>query len=178
MATTLSIEEAAPTSQPAIPGASADVSVALVWRRIESYVAHRWSPRDVVVIAEGPGDWRPPLKPFVSTTVEIWRDGAWSVSEAALSPLGGLNFAEAGTYRISGVAGADNSPPSDVVEAASRLACFFAEARSSVSGAFAQSESIEGLGSFTYAPPTAVARAIVYSGAADLLRPYRELGGR
>lgn len=178
MATTLEVQESAPAVYPAIPEAPAAISAALVWRRIESYVACRWTPRTLLIVAEGPGDWRPPIKPFTLATIEIWGDGVWSPGDATPTPLGGLALSASATYRISGVAGGDNAPTPDVLEAARRLACFLSEAREQASAAFLQSESLEGIGSFTYAQPTVVARALIYSGAADLLRPYREHGNR
>ncbi len=41
-----------------------------VWQRIESYIAHRFTPRAVIWTVEGEGDWTPPLTPVTSLTAE------------------------------------------------------------------------------------------------------------
>src|SRR3546814_1950270 len=67
-ATTIKQTEALPASYPDVTPyphrpvenggvTDAEIDPALVWQRIESYIAYRWSEREVVWIVEGSGDW-------------------------------------------------------------------------------------------------------------------------
>lgn len=175
-AATLSEREAAPEAYPATPsgltGPAAAADPAAVWARIEAWTAWRWSERAVTWIAEGPGEWRPRLHPFDLSTAEIWNGDDWQTIEPARTPLGGWDLGY-GTYRFAGTAGTDDDPPAAVVEAWRRLATYSGKRESRAPGASASSIAIGELSERMERAPEWLARALVNSGAADLLRPYR-----
>lgn len=180
MAATLKITENTPETYPAIElpfEAPNDEFVPALWRRIESYIRHRWGERDVVFIVEGPGDWTPPMEPATIETVESWRADAWETATLSPSPLGGYVLDGAGPYRFTGAAGSDETPPGDVQEAFRRLAQFFVSVTTAAPAAgLATAFTIDEL-RVELSSPNAAARAIQHSGAGDLLRRYRKLGG-
>jgi hypothetical protein len=152
---------------------------AIVWQRIESFIAWRWSARDVVWIVEGCGEWHPPLTPVTINTVEIWAgvDEWIEATDLSPSPYGGYFLPSPGPYRITGIAGNDDADvPEVVAEAVKRLSAYMA-ARPGTAGAYRTSVEIGGGGiSETIARDEAwQARAIPNSGAGDLLRPYRRV---
>lgn len=182
MAATIKETEATPGAWPATPsGLSAKAAAlepAMIWGRLEAWTAWRWSSRAVVWIAEGPGEWVPPLSPATIATVEGWTGSAWAAVTLNRSPLGGYDLPAEGPYRFTGTAGGGTLPEA-VAEAFRRLAEYSAEGTASggfnglpgaSSGTFALGEGMSK--SFDRAP-TWLARAMVNSGAADLLRPYR-----
>lgn len=175
--TTLRIVEEAPEAWPAAPTGLSTAAVAIapevIWRRIESWIAWRWGPRACIFIAEGGcGPWKAPLCPFTVATVEAWGGDAWSAVTLPADPLGGVQLGSAGYYRFSGTLGADEEPPEDVLEAYRRLAEYLSE-RHGVDGSSSRSVELGGLRESYERAPTWLARAMSYSGAADLLRAYR-----
>lgn len=145
-----------------------------IWQRIEAWCAHRWTPREVVWIVEGPGEWVPPLTPATVTIVEIWSGGEWTEAFPAPSPLGGFMLHGKGPYRITAEVGADNPPPEIVLEAYDRLDAYLAAEAGGVPGASSYSMSVgSDISESIKRRPDHVARAIHNSGAADLLRQYR-----
>jgi hypothetical protein len=143
--------------------------LATAWQRIESYIAWRYSVRDVQWTVEGCGDWLPPLKPATIETVEQWRNEAWEAATVPPSPLGGYCL-PGGTYRLTGTCGPADVPEI-VAEAVKRLAEHMA-ATTGANGAGLRTENIDGVWSGEF-DSRAKARALVDSGAADLLRNYR-----
>ena len=177
MVTTIKQTEAAPGSYPTIDttgwsAAAAALSQDMIWQRLEAYMAHRFSQRDVTWIVEGPGDWVPPLTPATVTAVECWTDGdGWQAVTPEASPLGGYALEGDGPYRITATVGG-GTVPAAVTEAFRRLAEYMA-AKPGKPGA--TSESI-GAGSISLRhrrSPSWMAQAIQNSGAGDLLRTYR-----
>jgi hypothetical protein len=150
---------------------------AAVWQRIESYIAHRWTPRDVTWIVEGRGEWTPPLTPATIDLIEVWSGhDEWQPLTLSPSPLGGYVLPGCGPYRFSGVV-ADGSPlpdpPAVVLEAFRRLAEYMA-AKPGEAGAREHGVNIGGDLSETISRNEAwQARAMQNSGAGDLLRSYR-----
>lgn len=182
MATTIKQTEAIPASYPVAPSglstAAAALDADMIWERIEGYIVHRWTERAIVWVSEGPGEWCPPLTPATISTVEIWNGTAWETCTAPDSPLGGYWLSGTGPYRFTGTVGAGDVPAA-VAEAFKRLAEYSAEVSefNMVKGRAGMSSHSVELGSsikesFDRAP-TWVARAMINSGAADLLRPYR-----
>jgi hypothetical protein len=117
------------------------------------------------------------LSPATSTTAEVWAGGEWS--EVILQPApDGYCLAAEGPYRITATVGG-GSVPEAVLEAFRRLAEYSAEigAYGSWKGpAGAHSHNFnmsEGVSLSVDRTPVWAARALVNSGAADLLRPYR-----
>lgn len=175
MAETLKQVETVAT-YPAAPAGLSDAAAALdpnfIWARIEAYIAHRWSVRDVVWTVEGEGPWEAPLSPASLESVEVWESGAWADCTPAASPWGGYDLPGDGPYRITAKVGA-GPVPAAAQEAFRRLAEYLADTddRAGVSN---YSVNMGGAVQESYdRAPTWVARAMINSGAADLLRPHR-----
>jgi hypothetical protein len=174
MPTIIAEHEAHPTSWPAIPVDGLDLaSRAAVWRRIESFIALRVAPREAIYTVAGPGAWRPRLRPFEIDLVEQWGADGWeTVTGLAPEPLGGVELG-CGTYRITASIGSFGAPPADVLEAARRLASY----QLGMAGIGADVGRKElNIGELRVSSERWPARALQLSGAADLLRPYRDLG--
>lgn len=167
MAVTIEIEEAAPASYPLID----DNAQPVAWSRIEAWINTRWPAREVVFFVQDDGTWIPPLKPFVATSYERWKSGEWETFTPEPSPLG-VVVQGADEYRVIGTAGDDTDPPEIVIEAVRRLAAYLDETDkypgSSKSGYNVGPVSID-----VERSPSWMAKAMAYSGAADLLRAYR-----
>lgn len=177
MTTLRIIEDFAEAEWPARPVGLSTKATAIepevIWRRIEAWIAWRWGLRPAAFIVEGGcGSWRPPLYPLVATTVEAWNGEGWEAVTLAADPLGGLKLGSATHYRIAGALGIDDTPPEDVCEAYRRLAGYFSRTERHP-GASAFTDEIGSLRQVEDRAPTWLARALTYSGAADLLRPYR-----
>ncbi|WP_054301957.1 hypothetical protein [Gemmobacter sp. LW-1] len=182
MAVTIKQAEAIPATYPDSPeGLSADAAAldaAMIWQRIEAWIAHRWTARAVVWTVEGPGEWVPPLTPATVQTVEAWQADAWVEVFPPPSPLGGYVLACDVPYRITATVGS-GTPPAAVLEAFRRLAEYMAEdvkpsMRMGRAGVSSMSYSIGSAIDVKFdRNPAWMARALVNSGAGDLLRPYR-----
>lgn len=118
MAVTLKQIEAIPANYPAAPAglsvAAAALEPAMIWQRIESYIAHRWTARAVIWTVEGPGDWEAPLTPAILGLVEVWTGTAWAAVTLTASPLGGYALPAEGPYRISASVGVGIAPKSPI----------------------------------------------------------------
>lgn len=170
--------EAVPAHWPAVPDGLSPEAAALdpgmVWGRIEAYLAHRWSAREVVWIIEGESgdEWMPPLGPLVSWAAAHWSGTAWVAMTLEAGPLG-LVLPASGTFRVTATIGADDATPqAPVLEAYRRLAEYMAE-EVTRHGVASHSLSEGNLSENFERMPAWRARALQYSGAADLLRPYR-----
>jgi hypothetical protein len=167
MVEVLSEVEGEPASYPALPG-SFSVDLATVWRRLEGWIAHRWNERTVTWVVQGPGVWRPRLQPATVDTSEVWKDGGWVTTTLDPAPLG--YELDARTYRIAATVGSTGDPPDIVLIAGQRLAEFLDQA----GGDPSQGHTSVSDGDFSYSRPAGwAARAMHYSGAADLLRGFR-----
>jgi hypothetical protein len=144
----------------------------MLWQRLESYIAWRFSERSVTWIAEGPGEWLPPLNPAVVSTVELWADEAWQVTTLSLSPLGGYMLPGCGPYRFTATIGGGGDPPAGVLEAYRRLAEYLAAVKLRP-GVRSESVHAGDIEVKTMRSLTAIAEALQNSGAADLLRTWR-----
>lgn len=198
MAETMRTIEAIPESWPVIPETaliqvqdSNGQPVAIgdqswVWQRIESYCAHRWTPREVTWLVQGDGIWTPPLWPATITKVEHWSSD-WAARVVDISPWGGIVL-RGDAHRITAIVGADNPAPPAVIKAAARLTNYLMQQidpqdpdlwatsmRWIVTPEMKDGETAPGhktQESYTR-PADYIAKALQYSGAADLLRPYR-----
>ena len=179
MAITVSEIEGAPAAWPVVTAYARaatldpyepDVSNAAVWQRIEAWVSTRWTARNVVYLAEGPGDWKSRLYPFTPTKTEVWAGTGWIDAVLAPTPFGDLYLAQDHAYRITGTVGDDSTPPDVVQEAWRRLHSYM------VGNASATLDGLARHSSDTHEAPRGFgAKAMQLSGAADLLRPYRGL---
>jgi hypothetical protein len=111
MAVTIKQTESTPDQYPAIPDlttAAQVTDVSVIWSRIEAYIAHRFSQRDVQWTVEGPGEWCPPLMPAAIETVEVWSGaGEWESVTLDPSPLGGYWLPATGRFsRLHAASGA------------------------------------------------------------------------
>ena len=174
MVETVKQVEAVPASYPATPDGLSIAATALdhnaVWQRIEAYIAHRWTVREVIWTVEGEGDWTPPLSPATITTAEKWESNTWVTVTLPDGPYG-YCLPSDGPYRITANVGA-GSVPAPVSEAFRRLAEYLAPGERHPGSASFKT----GLASIDLEEtraPTWVAKAMQLSGAADLLRPYR-----
>jgi hypothetical protein len=180
MATLLKQAEAGAT-YPAPPSGlsakAAALDAAVIWQRIEAYIAQRFTARAVVWTVEGPGEWEPPLAPATIEAVEVWAGEEWSEVFPAPSPLGGYTLASEGPYRVTATVGGGDVPAA-VTEAFRRLAEYSSEVgeQGLLKGRAGASSNDAELGSIKQSfqrSPNWIARAMINSGAADLLRPYR-----
>ena len=140
---------------------------AQIWQRIESYVSHRWTPREVVwtLFGNGGDEFTPRLTPMVSHVARFWGD-QWEGLTLDNGPLG-LILPFCGTYQITAQVGAGDVPAA-VSEAFKRLH----EYTRGISDSF-KNEAAMRTDSDTEMVTNWTGRALQLSGAADLLRPYR-----
>ncbi|MDJ0979258.1 MAG: hypothetical protein QNI87_12095 [Erythrobacter sp.] len=175
MAETIDETEAVPLDYPDTPSGLSTAAAALdanaIWQRIEAYTAHRYTDREVTWLVEGKGHWGFPLTPATLSSAERWTGEAWEAVTLSAGPYG-YCLPDEGPYRIIADVGA-GTVPAAVSEAFRRLAEYLADDtdRAGVSdymvnmgGAIQESYKRN---------PAWTARAMQYSGAADLLRPYR-----
>ncbi|UOM34859.1 hypothetical protein [Acuticoccus sp. I52.16.1] len=166
LAMTISEDEAIPATYPTTDGTD------WAWQRIEHYVAHRWTTRDVVWVVEGPGEWVPRLCPATVETVEEWDGSTYNTVSVSTGRLGGLILPRCGTWRITCEVGGGTVPDA-VMQAHSRLVAYLAD-QEDRAGVTRYDADLGGAIRESYDRPAAwVAKALQYSGAADLLRPYR-----
>lgn len=172
--------EAAPEAFPAVPDGLSTAAAALnsdaIWQRIEGYVAHRWSEREVVWVVEGPGEFRMDLTPAVVSNYQIWRGSSYGSITLYPGPLDGLDLTEDGPYRITADVGA-GPVPADAQEAFRRVAEYFAAEAGRRPGASSHAFTLGdgGLSESYERSPNWLARALINSGAGDLLRRYRRV---
>ena len=179
MAVTLKQTESAPESYPStVEGEESEPANAEVaWQRIESYIAWRWTEREVVWIVEGPGEWVPPLTPTTIETVEFWSSAdEWETANLTPSPLGGYYLPATGPYRFSGTVGVDDSDvPAAALEAFRRLSAYLIATNGS-KGTTSRSVTTGSVSIRTTTDEAVAARGLINSGAGDLLRSYRRAG--
>jgi hypothetical protein len=168
--------EAVPAAYPDAPaGLSAEAAALdadMIWARIENYTAHRWTEREVVwtLLGSGGDEWHPRLTPVVSRVAHFWGD-QWEALTLLDGPLG-ICLPFDGTYRITAQVGGGDVP-APVLEAFRRLAEYLAD-ETDRAGTSDYSVNMGGAIQESYERnPAWVARAMQYSGAGDLLRPYR-----
>jgi len=179
-AITIQQTEAAPNSYPDAPSGLSTAAQALdadmIWQRIEAYLTHRWTERSVTWIAEGPGEWVPPLVPATIATVEVWSSAdEWETATIAASPLGGYFLPATGPYRFTGTVGSGSpapTVPAAVDEAFRRLAEYMA-ADVGTAGATSEQTNVGPITLSHRRSASWMAMAMQNSGAGDLLRPYR-----
>ena len=137
-----------------------------IWQRIESYIAYRYTPRQVVWTVEGEGDWTPPLAPTIVDTVQKWESGAWVSVSLPEGPYG-YCLPSDGPYRITATVGGGEVPAS-VEGAFKRLH----EYTRGIDDNF-KNEAAMRSGYDTEYVANWAAKSLQLSGAADLLRNYR-----
>lgn len=171
--------EAVPASYPAAPSGLSIQAAALeataIWQRIEAYTKTRYTARQVVWTLEGCEglDWTPPLSPVASYSAQKWESGLWVTVTIPEGPIG-LCLPSDGIFRVTAQVGA-GTPPGAINEAFRRLAEYVSD-EPDRAGVSSYSVNMGNAVQESYQRSAAhVARAIQYSGAADLLRPYRRL---
>ena len=174
MVDVFSEDESEPSAYPAKPSglstAATVIDKAVIWQRIEAYISHRWATRNVQWVLGGPGVWVPRLKPTTLDSAEFWNGDNWETLTLEAAPLG-YDLGEA-MYRVNATVGSTDDPPAAVLEAYRRLSEYLAETE----GGRVASSVTHSFGDVTFEqtrPATWQAKALHYSGAADLLRRYR-----
>lgn len=183
--TVLQFEETEPATLPTWPGVDSNgdpttiTPEAYIWRRIEAYTSRRWSTRQCAWVVSGPGDWRPHLLPAENFVVSIWDDDTktWGAVTVEANPVGGFYLPKCATYKITADIGANagDVPPS-VIAAYERLSQYMTEAAADSAPVGAASYGLKlgsGFDETVERNPNFLARAMVNSGAGDLLRGYR-----
>lgn len=176
MIKTLSREESVPSNYPAMPSGlsteAQNIPSDAVWQRIEGWIAYRWTERQVTWVLEGPGEWEPELKPYQLDTTEVWRGDGYENITLQPGPLGyRLEFC---TYKIKATVGINQTPPEAVLEAYRRYAEYVADTSEFGYVATSGTQDIDGALSLSMDRPASwQAKAMHYSGAADLLRAWR-----
>jgi hypothetical protein len=164
-----------PKTPTGLSAAAQALAPEVVWDRIYSWIAWRWG----TTLAEwkccgGEGDeFILPLTPATVTNAAYWNPAEqdWIGVTFALSPRG-IELPSSTTWRISAICGGEEDAPEAVQEAYRRLAEYMVSGQEGP--AFASSITSGELS--IRMRPDHVGRALQYSGAADLLRPYRKLG--
>ena len=168
--------EDAPASYPPPPGSMSAEAQALdasaLWRRIENWIRYRWNERQVVWLVKGTGTFEPRLTPAVIDSVETWGMGAWETASYEPSPLG-IELDGGEYFRITATVGSTDHPPADVFEALRRLAEYLADTAYAGRVATSSSRRVGDITVSSDRPAAWQAKALFYSGAADLLRAYR-----
>lgn len=166
MTATLKQTEALPESYPAVDGVTGD-ALAAAWQRIEHHIAWRFTPRDVVWYVETDGgEWQAPLAPVVTISVQTAGNAPY---EPERGPMGGWVL-PCGPVTVTASVGGGAVPAvvSDAVRRYARLLAAGDAMPAGVtrfdSGAFSAAVRRDEINP---------AAAMVNSGAADLLRPYR-----
>lgn len=169
--------EAVPAAYPAAPSGlspdAAELGADMIWARIEAYCAHRWTPREVVwtLLGDGGDQFHPPLTPVVSREAHHWDGTVWASLTLLDGPLG-IALPFDGTFKITAQVGG-GEVPAPVLGAFKRLAEYSADTEERA-GATDYSVNMGGAIQESFRRyPSWMARAMQYSGAADLLRPYR-----
>ncbi|WBU53334.1 hypothetical protein [Paracoccus sp. SCSIO 75233] len=160
-----------------------DAGLPWVWQRIEAYCCDRWTPRSVVWMVQGSGEWQMPLRPAVVVSVHGWTGSDWSEADYKVTPWGGL-YLNHDANRITATVGADNAPPPAVTKAVTRLANYLSQQvnrndpdlwATSMNWTRVADEDGEQTNEGYTRKADYIAKALQYSGAADLLRPYRRV---
>ncbi|MFG6508284.1 MULTISPECIES: hypothetical protein [unclassified Sulfitobacter] len=168
--------EAKPLAYLAAPSglstAAAAIDHNMIWARIEAYTAWRFTKREVVwtLIGNGGDQFNPRLTPVVSREAHVWRDETWVSLTLIDGPLG-IILPSDGTFKITAQVGG-GIPPAPVLEAYRRLAEYLSD-DPGTAGASSTSVAIGPIQEELERNPSWVAKAMHYSGAGDLLRPYR-----
>jgi hypothetical protein len=168
--------EDVPVAYPVAPAGlsteAAALDASMIWARIEDYIAHRFTEREVVwtLIGNNGDQFNPRLTPVASSVAHIWTGEAWEAVTLLDGPFG-LCLPSDGTYKITAQVGAGGVPAA-VSEAFRRLAEYMADDPGRV-GTTSFTDKIGPLEESVNRAPTWLARAMQYSGAGDLLRPYR-----
>lgn len=160
-----------------LSAAAAALAPAFIWRRIEGWIAWRWTERTVVWNVQGPGRWDFPLTPVKSITSTTTWDATNppnfnTAVELEPTPFG-LRLFDDGYFNIVAVVGDSTAVvPDDLKEAFRRLAEYLAQ-KSGRPGASVESVKAGSVEVSVRRDPDFVAKALFSSGCADLLRPYR-----
>jgi len=149
------------------PAAPADVSgsvPAVIWAKLESYTATRWTTSVVEfeVAAPCPVDWRPPYRPYVIDTV----DG----EVAVVNKYGEVRLTDRAIVQCT-IGGQEVTP--EIEEAYRRLAAYYAS--EDLRGYSRYSVNIDGSLQESWSRRRD-STALSNSGAADLLTKYRKAG--
>lgn len=161
-----------------LSAAAALIDPAVIWSRIEQFIAYRYSKRAVHWYVENDtpctGWFVADLAPVTMTKAERWTGTAWEEVTLTPGPFAGYIIEARGLYRFTGTAGDDDAAiPEPVWEAYRRLAEFVSEDDLVPAGAGRASVRTGSVSLSVSRDPAWKAKALHLSGAADLLRPWR-----
>ncbi len=145
----------------------------------KSYVAYRWTPREVVWTVAGPGEFHVPLYPAEIDGVEVWDSGEFVETLDVLPAPCGFFLPACGPYRFTATVGGGSPEPElpwAVAEAVRRLGAYMKASAASTGEPGARSYTVDLGGDISETinrNEAWTARAMANSGAGDLLRPYR-----
>lgn len=174
--------ETSPAAYPAAPTGLTELAASLdadvIWARIETYIAFRFSEREVVwtLAADAGSEFNPRLAPMLSYVAHRWDGAIWQPVTLSDGPLG-ICFPSSGTYRIIAQVGG-GEVPAPVAEAFRRLAEYTVPGQddnllTGRPGASSHTGELDGVSETIERNPAWLAKAMQWSGAADLLRNYR-----
>jgi len=177
MAVTLKQLEAVPATFPTVAGLSAEAEALdsePLWLRIESYIVHRWRSRAVEWTIEGAGAWTPPLTPATISQAYFWTGTGWKADDLIPAPFG--YCLDHQHTKVEATVGNTSTPPGDVLEAYRRLAEYLATPDIiGIPGVSRYTINVGQVDETISRRADHMAKVLVTSGAADLLRPYRRL---
>ena len=173
------LREEYPEEYPEVTGLSLyaqTLNMEMIWGRIENYVVWRWSPRSSVWLAnaEAGEQFTLPLAPVSNMVSEFWNKEGWETHELQEGPFG-LIIPRTGPWRFTATLGAGVALPETVAEAFRRIAEYLAAEDVGIPGASRYSINIGQVTETFSRNPAHIARALINSGAADLLRRYRRV---
>lgn len=161
-----------PTTPSGLSVAAAAIPPAVIWDRLYSYIAYRWGETHVSWRVQGCGEFRPRITPAVVHDVFYWSNSGWTLTTLKAGPLG-VELSADNIWKIDATAGGEvMAVPAAVARAYVLLAEYMASAQKNPAGV---ASLTSGQLSLRFTRDHA-ARALQQSGAADLLRPYRNLG--
>lgn len=161
-----------PTTPTGLSTAAAAIAPAVIWDRLYSYIGHRWGTNLVSWRLQGCGEFIPRLTPYTVEDVFYWSNSGWVLTPLQAGPVG-IELPAFNIWKIDATTGGGvMAVPAAVARAYVLLAEYMASTSKNPAGV---ASLTSGQLSMRFSRDHA-ARALQQSGAADLLRPYRNLG--
>lgn len=161
-----------PTTPSGLSADAAAIPPAVIWDRLYSYIAHRWGETHVSWRVQGCGEFRSRVTPCTTHDVFYWSNSGWILTALKSGSLG-VELSADNIWKIDATAGDQvMTVPPAVARAYVLLAEYMASTQKNPAGV---ASLTSGQLSLRFTRDHA-ARALQQSGAADLLRPYRNLG--
>lgn len=172
-------DPAYPDAPAGLSDAAAAISKQVIWDRLEQFTNYKIGERSIryrVLVCQKQPYWIPAERPFVVTRIQTIDAITEDYVDKTVTPR------EDGAVRLDGLSlvtvtvGSTTAPPL-FQEAYKRLAEYWATPKIGPEGSTRYSLSIgPDISESVSTVATHTARGMIYSGAADLLRKYRNLG--